>query len=485
MLVFLHMDVARYGVIAALCAAGIAATATPVAAQTTEAHLLAGKEHQFAIPVGWSTFEKGGAVGFTPPMDKVHGAFDCRISATRGALAEDVLVHVKQLGDDEKTKNKKDWATVYDAQSFTWMGVEGGSVWLMGSPTEGAPQEVTVFVVVSANNLTYRFAASARFDDVQALAGELDQILGGVTFGKAGAGQKAARILIDDPLFGITVEGLDGWKVALQKAKVDGVLGGKVQVAVWVLQPSAPAATIQVSRTWADAKLKKKLKKAKTEQVKEDLAPYVSADKTDKKTKLRSRAYTLLREDHALVIDVSAPVDAWDEVVGKALPAFWGALTVATPAVLTHGKKTGADITLPHNVQIQLGKPWSLDEVTAAGAIFSYSSKEAGTIMAFARARRAEGEVVDPFNAQAAEFRKTCTEMVKGTVEELDITFKNAEEAKRYRCRDAKVGSVMILARGKGATPVHFMLVMYYSPGKSETPDGMAMEFMLHVAFPR
>jgi hypothetical protein len=141
---------------------------------------------------------------------------------------------------------------------------------------------------------------------------------------------------------------------------------------------------------------------------------------------------------------------------------------------------------LPNDVAIKIkDTKWSLVDVTASGATFLFKSKEAGEILVYTRARRSTGEVSDPFQAEAKTFADTCAAL-KGQFEELDISFKGAEEAKRMRCRNARgAASVMILARGKSADPVHFMLVAFYKKARGDTPDGIAAEFTYYVTLPK
>ncbi len=467
-------------VVTAFALSSIAATAGAV--EGGETHNLAGKQHHLTVPSGWSTYEKNGGVGFTPPMEKLHGAFECRLDAVQGEV-KDVTAKSKKLAADEQTAHQT-WATVTDGNPFKIGEAPAAITFLSGQPPQGAFQ-LSMFVVWTANGLTYQFVADGPSEDMDALSGEMSAIVYGVSYGKNAPAQtlKTNKVNLDDPQFGITLQGLDpSWTISIGKEKGPGQ---KVPVGIWMIEsPGKPAVAIKVRRFWIDKSFKNGFGKKPTIKKVQSTDLYVT-EAVDKKAKTTTRTYSIVRADHAVQIEASALTAELAEADKKVLPVFFDALTLTTPPALPHAQRKGVELTIANGVKIALPEPWALLEVAAAGAIFQYASKEAGSITVFTRARRGGG-VVDPFTAESNGFHKSCEDPKgnKGKVDEKDVSFKNAEEAKRYRCRNGKSGSVMILARGKGDDPVHLMVVAYYDSGSSETPDGVALDFTTYVKLP-
>jgi hypothetical protein len=306
----------------------------------------------------------------------------------------------------------------------------------------------------------------------------------GVSYGRSSSVLKSASVDLDDPQFGVTLEGLEaGWNISIGKEKGPGQ---KVPIGIWQLtSPGKPEVDLKIRRFWTDKSFKASFGKKPAIKKVHDVELYVT-ENADKKAKTTTRTYSIPRADHAVQIEATFATADLADVDKKVLPAFFDALTLSTPPTLVHGQRKGVEMTIANGVKISLPEPWSLVEVAASGAVYNFSSKEAGSITVFTRARVAAGGVVDPFTVEENGFRKSCEDPKgnKGKVDEKDVAFKNAEEAKRYRCRNGKSGSVMILARGKGASAVHFMLVAYYDNGSNETPDGVALDFATYVKLP-
>lgn len=470
----------------ALALALVSALAAPEArADTTVRHHIQGRPHEFLVPQGWTSSEISAGVRFAPPPGRVAADFSCGLIAIEGVMDRDPIAFVQALADDEVRQNMP-WAKPTQPTSAWMLGVQGGLILIIGTNPQGQ-QRATVYLVVGANGLIYLFSAQGTLADVNAVSADLDKIVNGAKFvGDGGArpsptpsptprpAPRRQGPEIHDPLWGVDVAGLDGdWHLTYRDLEYE-------------LASGDPNATIKIEyRPFSN---KKKYVRDVGSKRTVKLAGH-DAVLVEKKNdaNLPVREYHVLRDDHAIVISFTSV--SFDEAVGVALPEFERALEFSNPAAVSRGKKKGAKLALPHGAHLELEAPWSVEGLMASGAWFSYSDRSTnGRVMVYAWMRPSMSQGASPFDAEITKFNMNCLKH-EGKYDEKPITIAGAQQAVRYRCRDAMLegrstAGLMILAKGKGANPVYFMLMARYEPNRGETPDGTALLFVNGLNLP-